>query len=164
MKTILCLVVLVIASALALGQRPTKKPEQEKPVGEKTALSSSAEPAVRQLVSELAEATARNDTAALERNYADDYTFTNPSGVVLTKAQRIAATKSGDLKFESFSNDEVNVRVYGDVAVVTGRSTLKGQLKGQDISGQYRFTSVYVNQGGRWQAVASQSTRIATQQ
>jgi ketosteroid isomerase-like protein len=54
------------------------------------------------------------------------------------------------------------VRVYGDTAVVTYRSTDKGNYKGQDISGQVRWTDVFVKQGWRWQLVAGHGSPIAT--
>ncbi|MCA1607485.1 MAG: nuclear transport factor 2 family protein [Acidobacteria bacterium] len=50
---------------------------------------------------------------------------------------------------------------FGNGCVVIGRSTVKGQDKGQDISGQYRYTRVYVKRQRRWQLVANQSTRLA---
>ena len=58
---------------------------------------------------------------------------------------------------------DIQVRVYGDTAVLTGRTTQKGQFNGKDISGQTRFTRVYLQQRGKWQAVAFQATRIAEQ-
>jgi ketosteroid isomerase-like protein len=65
-------------------------------------------------------------------------------------------------KAQSVSADELKVRVFGNAAVVTGRDTLKGaQYKGKDLSGQYRFTDVFVQRDGRWQAVASHSSKIA---
>jgi uncharacterized protein (TIGR02246 family) len=122
-----------------------------------------AEQAIRQLMSELSNAQQKGDTATLDRIWADDFTFTNSSGEVQTKAQRMAEIKSGELKFESLSRDDVQVRVYGDAAVVTSRGTVKGQRRGQDISGQSRGTSVYVKKQGRWQVVATHVTRIAQQ-
>lgn len=62
--------------------------------------------------------------------------------------------------FDSYSVDDVNVRVYGDTAVVTSRATLAGKRGDQVLSGQYRGTSVFVKKGEGWQVVASQSTRI----
>ena len=154
MKRTLVMAVLVIAaSSLALGQTGGKKAGQ----------SANTEQAIRQLISQLTNALMKSDTAALDRLWADDYSFTNPSGVVQTKAQRLAELKSGDLKFESFSTDDVQVRVYGDTAVVTSRATLKGRRQGQDIGGQTRGTSVYVKRQGRWQLVAGQATSIAQQ-
>jgi hypothetical protein len=34
---------------------------------------------------------------------------------------------------------EINVRTYGEAAVITGRSTIKAKVKGQEVSGEYRF-------------------------
>jgi ketosteroid isomerase-like protein len=53
--------------------------------------------------------------------------------------------------------------VYGEVAVVTGKNTIKGTWEDieRDISGPYRFTDVFVRRDGRWQCVASQASRIA---
>ena len=121
------------------------------------------EQAVRQLLNEVSAALGRADTAALDRIYADDYTLVNESGVLTTKAPRLAAIKSGELKYESVGFDEVNVRLYGNTAVATYRVTSKGQSKGQEIGGQFRATSTYVKIKGRWQLVAAQVTRITEQ-
>ena len=118
------------------------------------------EQAVRQVLNEVSAALTRNDTAPLDRIYADSYTLVNESGELTTKAPRIAAIKSGELKYESVVFDEVDVRLYGDTAVATYRVTSKGQLKGQAFGGQFRATSTYVKLKGRWQLVAAQVTRI----
>ena len=77
------------------------------------------------------------------------------------RAQRLAEIQSGNRKLELFSVTDVQVRVYGDTAVVTSRAMLKGQRQGQDISGQFRGIDVYVKKQGSWQVVAAQATRIA---
>ena len=109
---------------------------------------------------EWAEAVLGKDTAALSRILADDYTEVDPAGMARTKESVIADTKSGDVVFESFTPSEVEPRVYGDTAVVTGVSVVKGSYKGEDISGKYRWTDTFVKRDGRWQAVASQATQV----
>jgi ketosteroid isomerase-like protein len=153
MKLIAVVALLVIAATpLVLGQSKAKKAGSP---------SGNTEEAVRQLHSEIIQAQLTSDTDALDRLWADDHIFTNPLGVVQTKAQRLAEMKAGDRKLELFSIADVQVHVYGDTAVVTSRATLKGQRQGQDISGQYRGIDVYVKKYGRWQVVAAQATRIA---
>ncbi|MBV9766028.1 MAG: nuclear transport factor 2 family protein, partial [Acidobacteriaceae bacterium] len=94
-----------------------------------------------------------------------DATIVRPSGVLETKAQRLAAIRSGELRFESFSYDEVgNIRQYGNTAAVTARATVRGQNRGQAINEQTRVTLTLVRTRGRWQIVATQGTRIAEQQ
>ena len=121
------------------------------------------EQAVRQMLGELSAALGKNDTAALDRIYADSFTIVGDTGVLTTKAQRFAAFKSGDLKFESISFDDVNVRIYGKTAVATFRVTSKVKVNGKDAGGQFMTTATFVKMNGRWQEVAAQSTTIAAQ-
>jgi ketosteroid isomerase-like protein len=165
MKRVVVIAVLITAaSSLALGQTVVTKPEQSKPVGEKVAeklaATASPEQAVRQLFDELVVSYTKNDAAAPARILAEDFTFTNPFGEVMTKAQRIGEIKPGGIQFDSYTVDDVKVRVYGDTAVVTNQITLSGKRGDQVLSGQYRGTSVFVKRGGTWQVVAAQSTRI----
>ncbi len=125
------------------------------------AQTENVEQTIRRLDGERSQALVRGDTAALERIYADDYSAVGTSGAVRNKAQAIADNKSGALKMESQSFDNVNVRVYGDAAVITGVATQKGRDKGKDISGQVRFTRVYVKQNGQWRLVAGHASRVA---
>lgn len=144
---------LVAASAFVLSQ----------PVRAGASQKGNDEQAVRQVLNELYAALGRNDAAALDRIYADDYTLVNESGVLTTKAPRLAAIRSGDLKFASASYDEVNVRLYGNMAVATYRVMIKAQSKGQDVGGQLRVTSTLLKMKGRWQLVATQATSISGQ-
>lgn len=165
MRRVVVIAVLIAAgSSLALSQTVVKKPEQSKPigekVGEKVAATASPEQAVRQLFDELVGSYTKNDASAPTRILADDFTFTNPSGEVMTKEQRIGEIKPGGIQFDSYTADDVKVRVYGDTAVVTHRATLSGKRGAQSLAGQYRATTVFVKKGGNWQVVAAQSTRI----
>ena len=67
---------------------------------------------------------------------------------------------SGDLKFQSIVVSDLTIHVYGKTAVAAGTATLKGSFKGQDISGTYRYTDVWVKRNGKWQVVASQATKV----
>ena len=152
MKLIAVMALLVIAATtLLLGQ--SKAQNAGGPSGK-------TEEEIQKLHNKLIQAQLNSDIAALDRLWADDHIFTNPLGVVQTKAQRLAEMKSGGRRLEAFSIADVEVRAYGDTAV-TSRATLKGQRQGQDISGQYRGIDVYVKKQGRWQVVAAQATRIA---
>jgi hypothetical protein len=53
----------------------------------------------------------------------------------------------------------MEVRLFGDTAVVTGSDTETSTAEGKDTSGKYIWTDVFVKQGGKWKAVASQSTK-----
>jgi ketosteroid isomerase-like protein len=149
MKRLMIVVVIVAASSLHFSISANQKGNDEQ--------------AIRQGLNELYAALGRNDVAALDRIYADDYILVNESGELTTKAPRLAAIKSGELKFESVSYDEVDVHLYGNAAVSTYRAMIKAKSKGQDIGGQLRVTSTLVKMKGRWQFVVTQATRITGQ-
>jgi ketosteroid isomerase-like protein len=92
----------------------------------------------------------RGDTAFLERLLADDFVGVGPRGFLLTKEQWLARYASGALRYDSFTWDEVQVRLYGDAAVMTGRQSQTGTHRGQDVTAQLRATLVFVNQNGTW--------------
>jgi ketosteroid isomerase-like protein len=93
-----------------------------------------------------------------ERTLADDYVAISPLGQVITKPDTIAARKSGQLRYDSIDITDMVVRVYGSMAVVTARADVKGRDLGEEFSGPYRFTRVWIRRSGRWQAVSYQAT------
>ncbi len=102
----------------------------------------------------------KGDATALDRMTADDYTFITLRGELRTKSEIVQGFKSGSFHYDSRKISDLNVRVYEKTAIVTGRSIQRGKENGKDYSGDYRFTRVYVNQGGRWQTVALQTTLV----
>jgi len=113
------------------------------------------EQVIRKLDNERIQAQIHADVAELERIYADDFIGVGPSGTVRTKPQVISDFTSGDLRFQSITTDDVRVRVYGNAAVETGLSTMKGQDKDKEVPRDTRFTRVWVKQQGHWRLVAN---------
>jgi ketosteroid isomerase-like protein len=106
------------------------------------------------------EAYVKKDIAFLDQTLADDYMETNEEGYITTKAEGLENLKSGAFVAISSVQENVKVRVYGDAAVVTGRSTLKAQYKGKDASGQFQWTDTFIKRDGRWQCVAEHYSKI----
>jgi ketosteroid isomerase-like protein len=130
-----------------------------------------AEREIRALEAQLSRAVVAGDRAFFERVLAADFTHISHAGKFKTRAEWMAEEKvenrqgkpqAGKTTYEAFDVDDLAVRIYGETAVVTGRSTPKGRnARGEPIRGQYRFLRVWVQRDGRWQAVAFQGTRIA---
>jgi len=128
---------------------------------EVAAQTANVEQTLLQLERDWEQANVRNDTAALERILAPEFVSTDSDGRLTTRAEGFARRKSGEVKFTAFTQDDYKMQVIGDTAIVTGRSTIKGIRDGKDLSGQERWTDVFVRRNGRWQAVATHSSRIA---
>src|SRR5437879_5573285 len=153
-RTLVTAVLALTATAIALGQKQSVNRDER----------SSVEQAIRQLDRERIQAQVGADAVALDRIYADDFIGVGPSGTVRTKVQVISDFTAGDLKFQSITTDEVQVRVYENTAVETGLSTMVGQDKGKAVPRDTRFTRVWVKRQGRWRLVANHYSLRITQQ
>ena len=115
---------------------------------------------LRRLEREWDDAIVRKDVVALERILGEEFVYIDSAGGVNPKAALIRGVKESEAVIAPFETEEVVVRVYGETAVLTGRFTQKVTYKGQTLSGQFRYTDVYVKRDGRWQAVSAHSSRI----
>jgi ketosteroid isomerase-like protein len=104
------------------------------------------------------EASLHRDADFSVRTLADDFVAITPLGQVATKQDVISARHSGQLRYESINITDMVVRLYGDTAVVTARADVKGHQLGEDFSGPYRYTRIWVRRNGHWQTVSYQAT------
>jgi ketosteroid isomerase-like protein len=104
------------------------------------------------------EASLHRDADFSQRTLAEDYVAITPLGQITTKQDTVSARKSGQLRYETINVSDMVVRIYGDTAVVTARADVKGHQLGEDFSGPYRYTRVWVRRTGHWQAVSYQAT------
>jgi ketosteroid isomerase-like protein len=125
-----------------------------------TAHVSQDEETVRRFVDDFSAAFSQNDAAALDRMTAPDYTFVTPTGTIQNKEERVAQVRSGDLKYDYAKYDEIKVRIYGEMAIVTAHVTVKSELKGASLNGQFRSTLTLLKVKGMWELVASQASAI----
>ena len=102
------------------------------------------------------------DPAALEGIIADDFTLTSSrsKGEVTNKRQYIDSTLKL-VRGDGFSFEKMQVRIYGDTAVINAQFQQNATFAGQDWSGEFLLTDVWVKRNGRWQVVARHASRPA---
>jgi lysophospholipase L1-like esterase/ketosteroid isomerase-like protein len=100
------------------------------------------------------------DAAALAEIELDGFILTDPQGRAVTKEDELAELKSGSTRFIELSSHELSLRVYGDTAIVTGRTVLNAIEDKEPHQGIFQFTDTFVRQGGRWRVATEQVTRI----
>ena len=111
---------------------------------------------------EFTQAVAANDVAAIGRFVADDWVIVDADGRVISRSRFLSVIDSGALTHESMETTDLEVRVHGDTAVVTGITTSKGQFMGQGFATRELATDVLARLDGRWLCVFSQLTRVAS--
>lgn len=108
----------------------------------------------------LVAAWAAGDSSFHEKTLADDWSVIDATGRVMSKAQMLAEAFLVDGQITKGIIDQVDVRIFGDWAVVTGRTRAAGQSGGVDFDVTLRFTDVFACRDGTWQVVASQATLL----
>ncbi len=102
------------------------------------------------------------DAGWLEKNLAADYSSVDSRTAKITnKAEDIADLKNNKTRYESVEPSEINIRIDGNTAIVTGVNHTKGRdEKGQPFDRRISYTDTYIKRDGRWQVWASQGTLI----
>lgn len=151
----LILVLFIVASpfspdslGLAMDERPKSVP-------------SDLERTFLKLETKWNEAHVRGDAETLGQLWADRLVVTVPQMPVMDKAQSLKILASGRVKFKHYETSDVNVNVFGDAAVVTGRLKRVRDRQGKDVEDDWRFTKVYVRRDGKWQVVAWHASQSA---
>ncbi len=116
--------------------------------------------AVLQTERDLANAYLKSDADGIAQGVMEDYTLTNSVGKITTRANDIAEAKKNDPKYEIFENNDMKVRVYGNAAVVTGKTHTKGISGGKPFDLQFQFTDTFIKDGGRWRLLAGHVSKL----
>jgi ketosteroid isomerase-like protein len=145
------LLMVIAATSLAFAQNEVSK----------TSSSAADQDVIWKLEQEWAAALVKVDMAVINRITSPEWTLTTPEGRVVPKAETDRALLAGDVKFMSFKIDELKVRVYGHVAIVHGLETEKSSSFGEAGSGRYRFTDVFIKEGGQWKCYATHTSKVA---
>jgi ketosteroid isomerase-like protein len=102
-------------------------------------------------------AAVKQDAAALKRLLSDDLTYCHAGGKMQTKAEYIASVMDGPPHYESMTFNDMNIRLYGKTAILTG--TVDVKLVNTPVF-RVRTLHVYVENNGQWQLAAHESTRL----
>jgi ketosteroid isomerase-like protein len=102
----------------------------------------------------------RKDRAAIEANMAEDFRQIDAAGNVEGKRSFVDDIVSPDLRIDPYTVDDFDVRLYGDVALLSGRTRMTGTYRGKTFASRYRYIDVYVRRNGEWKIVSVQISRI----
>ncbi|MGH9380756.1 MAG: nuclear transport factor 2 family protein [Thermoanaerobaculia bacterium] len=101
-----------------------------------------------------------NDAEAIGLYMADDWTIIGPDGRVNDKATFLELVRSGKLTHDVMESHDLQVRVYGDTAVVIAHGVSGGHYLGEAFHFVERVSCVFVRQQGRWQCVSTHLSQL----
>lgn len=118
------------------------------------------EEAIRGVMERRARALVTRDVAELGVLLADEFSYVNSQGTLWGKAEYVTAVVGGELRWSAQTAEEVSVRGYGELAVVTCVVRDEGTWQGEPFEARFRSTQVYARREGAWRYVAGQSTGL----
>jgi len=134
----------------ALVSNPAMPAEsRERDVAELTRLSDAWDKAI-----------VRKDEKAIADNMAEDFRQIDPNANLETKQSFVAGIIDPKLTIDPYTVEEFEVRLYGDTALLSGRTHMTGKYDGQVFESNYRYIDIYVRRNGAWKIVSVQVTRI----
>ena len=117
---------------------------------------------IDQFEDEWRNAVLNSDSKAMDALLAEDYIGITANGTIENKDQALARLRTGGRHVTSLTISERKVRFYEKTAVVTSLVDVQGtNAEGNDVSGSYRYTHVYIrDQQGKWKVVSFEASRI----
>jgi 3-hydroxyisobutyrate dehydrogenase-like beta-hydroxyacid dehydrogenase len=113
------------------------------------------------LDSERFRAMVHQDFGALERLLDDELVWTHASAVSDVKRTFIERLKSGSTRYLEIARSEETVRLFDNVAIVSGVANMHAMVNGAERSLTNRYNSVWLKKAGNWRMVNWQSTAMS---
>src|SRR2546428_12348107 len=99
-----------------------------------------------------------SDVGRFAELLAPDFLCSNPDGSLVDR-ERFLKQTARPVAISNLGADDVNVRLFGDFAIVHARTTFTG-VGGR--AGAGRYTGVWARRAGRWVAISAHVTRSAS--
>ena len=103
------------------------------------------------------------DRKAVADNMAEDFRIIDGYGTIDGKQKFVADILDPKLQINPYTVEDFEVRLYGDMALLSGRSRMTGKFDGKDFESNYRYIDIYSRRGGTWKIVSVQITKFPAQ-
>ncbi len=107
------------------------------------------------LENDFAAAVVKRDEAVINKLIADNFIYTENENMY-SRSDVIGSFLSASDVIESAYNEDLQVHLYDNTAVVTGWLYINGKSSGTDFKRKYRFTDIWFKKNGSWQIIAAQ--------
>jgi ketosteroid isomerase-like protein len=102
------------------------------------------------------------DVGELDRLLHPELLAVGPDGEMIDKAGDLASHRSGVFRIIELNEEEVRVKVFGDVALTFVVLRIRGSIDETAVSGRMRYTRTWIRESGVWRVVAAHISRAAS--
>ncbi|MGX5729828.1 nuclear transport factor 2 family protein [Pseudoxanthomonas beigongshangi] len=100
------------------------------------------------------------DAKMLERHLDAGFTLVDSHGMVTDRAANLAEVASREPRYRVFRNQDHQIRLHGDAAIVIGVTHVEGEAQGQAFVADFRFTDTWIRHPDGWKLAASHASRL----
>lgn len=101
------------------------------------------------------------DSITLSKILADDFILVNPRGIRMTKKEVLLGLNSPEVETISVHIDSVGVRIFGDIGLITCKTTFILKMNNKESTGKNCYSDLYAKRNGKWSAVAAHVTLLS---
>jgi ketosteroid isomerase-like protein len=102
----------------------------------------------------------RKDEKAVADNMAEDFRQIDGAANLETKQSFVRGILDPRLVIDPYTVEEFEIRLHGDVALLSGRTKMTGKFAGEPFTSEYRYIDIYARRDGVWKIVSVQITKF----
>ena len=101
-----------------------------------------------------------NNVLEIKNCITSDWVLVDAQGGVIPQEKFFSVLENGMLSHNSMTKEVLRVKIYGDIASVTGRGQNTGTWQGQAIEADEWITDVYKKENDKWLCVLTHLTPV----
>lgn len=101
-----------------------------------------------------------NIVEEIKKCVTEDWILVDSQGGIIPQGRFFQVLEQGLLSHDSMTKQILRVKVYGDIALVTGRGQNTGSWQGQPMKADEWITDVYTKVNNRWLCVLTHLTPV----
>lgn len=101
-----------------------------------------------------------NDIAEIKKCITSDWVLVDSQGGIIPQERFFEVLKQGLLSHWAMSKEVLRVKMYGGLALVTGRGQNTGTWQGEPMEADEWITDVYKKDGDEWLCVLTHLTPV----
>jgi ketosteroid isomerase-like protein len=101
-----------------------------------------------------------NRVDEIEKCITCDWVLVDSQGGIIPQEGFFKVLKQGLLSHSTMTKEILRVKVYGNIALVTGRGQNTGTWQGQPLEADEWITDVYKQENGKWLCILTHLTPV----